>query len=370
LTQALAAGSLAVGESGLQILHYGTGEARLSGKLRTDGIVRALGGVYAGAFTTTQRDAIAAGSRPYGLIVLNTTTNRMEWNAGTDGSPSWQPIALDGGGSLPVVAVPAGVGPLPWMGATAPDGWLLCDGSAVSRTTYADLFAVIGETNGPGNGTTTFNLPDMRGRSPVGKNATTFSALGAKGGEETHQLTVPEMPGHDHGGVTSYASAGTPAGVVTVDGSGTLTTGTESADHTHSGTTGNQSASHTHSGSSLTAALAGAHQHTISVFTGTGEDDAGNGGVTLEGSAVTSSAGDHTHAVTGSTGTQSASHTHSFTTGGKSATHTHSVASHAHTASFAGTPLGTHQHAVAAQGGDGAHNNMPPYLVTNFIIKH
>ena len=92
LTQNLQAASLAIGESGLQLLRYGSGEARLSGKLRTDGIVRALGGVYAGAFTTTARDSIASGSRPYGLIITNTTTNELEWNQGSDASPSWVPI--------------------------------------------------------------------------------------------------------------------------------------------------------------------------------------------------------------------------------------------------------------------------------------
>jgi len=63
---------------------------------------------------------------------------------------------------------------------TAPSGYLLCDGSAVSRTTYADLFAVIGETFGPGDGSTTFNLPDFRGIFPRG--AGTNDTLGSVGG--------------------------------------------------------------------------------------------------------------------------------------------------------------------------------------------
>lgn len=59
---------------------------------------------------------------------------------------------------------------LPYAGTTAPANWLLCDGAAVSRATYADLFALIGTTFGAGDGSSTFNLPDMRGRHPVGVN--------------------------------------------------------------------------------------------------------------------------------------------------------------------------------------------------------
>ena len=87
---------------------------------------------------------------------------------------------------------------LGYGGSSAPTGWLLCDGSAVSRTTYATLFGIISTTFGAGDGSTTFNVPDLRGRVPVGKNSGTFSTLGATGGEETHVLTTTEMPSHNH----------------------------------------------------------------------------------------------------------------------------------------------------------------------------
>lgn len=86
-----------------------------------------------------------------------------------------------------------------FAGATAPDGWLLCNGAAVSRSTYADLFAQIGTTFGAGNGSTTFNVPDYRGRVIVGKSSDAeFSTIGQVGGEIKHQLTVGEMPAHNH----------------------------------------------------------------------------------------------------------------------------------------------------------------------------
>lgn len=85
--------TLSVGESALKFIRYGAGEGRITGHLRIDGIFRGLGGLYAGAFTTAQRDGILANQRPYGLIILNTTNNRYEWNSGTDPAPNWQPIS-------------------------------------------------------------------------------------------------------------------------------------------------------------------------------------------------------------------------------------------------------------------------------------
>ena len=99
-----------------------------------------------------------------------------------------------------------------YAGSTAPSGWLICDGSAVSRTTYATLFAVIGTTYGTGDGSTTFNLPDLRGRFPLGVgNGTatghTKHALASKNGNEN--LIVPyhthTQEAHSHN--TYYTTA-------------------------------------------------------------------------------------------------------------------------------------------------------------------
>ena len=90
---------------------------------------------------------------------------------------------------------PAGI-VMPFAGSTAPQGYLLCDGSAVSRTDYADLFTAIGTTYGAGDGSTTFNVPDLSGRVVIGVSSN--HALGSTGGEASHTLTESELPAHTH----------------------------------------------------------------------------------------------------------------------------------------------------------------------------
>lgn len=84
--------------------------------------------------------------------------------------------------------------------AAAPAGWLVCDGSAISRVTYANLFSAIGTAFGTGNGSTTFNIPKLAGNVPVGfdSSQTEFNTLGKTGGEKTHILSVTELPSHTH----------------------------------------------------------------------------------------------------------------------------------------------------------------------------
>lgn len=104
--------------------------------------------------------------------------------------------------ALAAVLVPTPTGAIiNFAGATAPAGWLLCDGAEVSRTTFAALFAVIGTTHGAGDGLTTFNIPNLKGRVSVGRDASQaeFATIGQAGGAKTHTLTQTEMPGHTHG---------------------------------------------------------------------------------------------------------------------------------------------------------------------------
>lgn len=88
--------------------------------------------------------------------------------------------AIQGGQTAPVPIVPAG-SIIAWSGSSAPSGWLICDGSAISRTTYAALFAVAGTSYGSGDGSTTFNVPDLQDRLPLGKG-TNNSTLGTQTG--------------------------------------------------------------------------------------------------------------------------------------------------------------------------------------------
>ncbi len=88
-----------------------------------------------------------------------------------------------------------------FAGTTPPDGYLVCDGTAIDRACYAALFAVCGTAFGPGDGSTTFNLPDLGGRTPIGtgqQSGGTAFALADHGGEETHTLVTAEMPAHKH----------------------------------------------------------------------------------------------------------------------------------------------------------------------------
>lgn len=137
-------------------------------------------------FTMTNNDNGTITLTPYPGVVNNegtkVTASRM--NNIENGIES---------GSVPTGCI------LPFGGTKAPAGYLMCDGSAVNRSTYSDLYSVIGTAYGQGDNSTTFNVPDMQGRIPAGiKSGSVFGALGKTLGEEEHTLTMPEMPRHRH----------------------------------------------------------------------------------------------------------------------------------------------------------------------------
>jgi len=129
----------------------------------------------------------------------------LNGNSGEDFSCNDITVAGDitlSGTIVGFTSIPAGA-IIPYISETEPSGWLKCDGSAVSRTTYSTLFAVIGTSFGTGDGSTTFNLPDLQGRTVIGSGSgsgLTSRTLAASGGAETdsHTLTLDEIPAHTH----------------------------------------------------------------------------------------------------------------------------------------------------------------------------
>ena len=179
--------------------------------------------------------------------------------------------------SLPP-AVPAG-SVMSYAGATEPSGWIFCYGQEISRTTYAALFTAVGTVYGTGDGSTTFNVPDIRGRAVAGQD--------------------------DMGGVSANRLTGLGGGV---DGDILGGVGGEEAHVLTSG----EHASHTHSGSGLTTTSDGAHTHTVTAVGSGSLVVANTPGSSAAGSSslTTSSTGAHTHSVSGTTGSSGSGTAH------------------------------------------------------------
>lgn len=286
-----------------------------------------------------------------------------------------------------------------WPTTTAPTGWLLCDGAAVSRVTYATLFALIATTFGAGDGITTFNVPNLKSRVPVGLDSgdTDFDAMGETGGAKTvasagtnsaPTFAGAALAGHSHGAGT-YAVADHAAHTHDVTSNVSVN---DHASHTHSVTSNvsvDNHASHTHTYTDVVN-----HKHTFSTMFRTATTGADTTQIAV--TADTSSTKDVTNfsdnpsggVATGTTAGPSATLTHTtnnpaVTSAGPSATLTHTVnnpavtsgnpsATLSHTFSgssasvSAGTPAGT----VSAPVYTGSTTSVvQPYIVLNYIVK-
>jgi len=164
-----------------------TGNSIIAGTLGVTGVITATGGVT-GDVTGDITGAVTATSGS-----LATSVTAVTQTASDNSTKVATTAYVDA-----LTTIPAGC-ITQYGGSAAPSGWLLCGGAAVSRTTYSDLFDAIATLYGVGDDSTTFNLPDLQGKVPVGKAASgTFNTLNNSGGTETHPLTESEMPAHDH----------------------------------------------------------------------------------------------------------------------------------------------------------------------------
>ena len=134
---------------------------------------------------------------------MGTYTTNLELYKPSVGEQGWGTMVNENFDKIDATSI-TGVVQL-YAGSTAPNGWLICNGQAVSRTTYAALFAVIGTTYGAGDGSTTFNVPNLVNKTVRGSNS-----LGKTGGADTVTLSTANLPAHTHGaGSYSAASNGT-----------------------------------------------------------------------------------------------------------------------------------------------------------------
>jgi len=271
--------------------------------------------------------------------------------------------------------------------------WAVCDGRAISRTTYSSLFSLIGTKFGSGNGSSTFNLPDLRNRFLIGSSSdsgTSVEGSTTRTGGTKDAIVVS----HNHG----LSGDGSHVHGVTINNSGTLSMSGSTGDagsHIHTASTGD-AGSHAHSGSTATA---GDHSHSGSTDGGGGHrhdptrndfainstsqgnygSGRGQGLGPLGNRNIVEFAGSHSHGLTingvsGHTHTVSVNsasgHTHGVTVNTASG-HTHSVstsgANHAHTGSVTGS--GSHVHTVDTFGSSGTNQNLPPYYALYYIMR-
>jgi microcystin-dependent protein len=225
-----------------------------------------------------------------------------------------------------------------FAGASVPEGWLDCDATAVSRTTYGNLFAAVGTAYGGGDGGTTFNLPDFRGRSILGEgtgSGLTARARGDKAGVQSVSISANNLPQHTHAGGGNVGAESSHA-----HGAGTYAISTNSNAHTHSGSTDWQSHDHTH--------------YYYNQWSGSGASGNSWGGSYIGQTNTTSGV--------------TSNHYHPFTTGNNS-----SGANHDHTLSGSTAAGSSHAHSDPTTGNNTTTasnvDTISPFGVAKYIIK-
>jgi microcystin-dependent protein len=277
-------------------------------------------------------------------------------------------------GAAVSVGMPTGA-VIPYAGSAAPTGWLLCDGgsSGISRTTYAALFAVIGTTYGSGDGSTTFNVPDLRGRVPAGKDnmggiaanrlsasvsGVTGTTLGASGGSQslTSHNHLQNSHNHDQAQHSHTVPAHNHGQSNHVHGNSLTGTTTFAADgHTHAGQ------------GSLHAAIGATNSDTARVGYIAGGVYADPSTYSVRATVGATLAGqnfNHNTPVYGSTGGNSANAAVGISNGGATAN-----LSDAPAVTITATAANVAFTAINQATGAGASENVQPTIILNYIIK-
>ncbi len=230
---------------------------------------------------------------------------------------------------------------LPYAGTSAPTGFLLCDGSAVSRTTYSALFAITGTAYGVGNGSTTFNVPDLRSSFPLGGGTARTRVMTFDGASAvdpaTDTITVTSNDWMHTGQTVVLAGSSLPTG---------LAAGTYYVIRTSA------------TDIKLASSVANANEGTAVDITADGSGTC-TLTQTLTARTVGATGGEETHALTDA---EMASHTHGLPMPSGSGSTAYSIA---HTASS----VNGYTEQTSSIGSDTPHNTMPPYTVVSFIIK-
>lgn len=249
---------------------------------------------------------------------------------------------------------------MPWGGSAAPTNWLLCNGAAVSRTTYFRLFGAIGTAFGVGDGSTTFNVPNTMGRTIIGAGSgsgLTARTVGQSGGTETDTISIAQMPAHDHGGATGAA---TPTGTVNA----TTDTGVTAA--AQDTATTSSTGSHTHSMDGVALDLSGGLLSSGIVMArgGSGVSASRFGYDATAGGAVVTSGylGAPFLGAFSNAPAAAGTHAHTLTTAG----HAHTLVMNAHSHTFTGN---SQTHTISSQGSGSAHNTMQPWVAASYIIR-
>ena len=214
----------------------------------------------------------------------------------------------------------------PWTAAAAPDGYLLCNGAAVSRSTYADLFAVVSTTYGSGDGSTTFNVPQLQGKLPQGYDGNTYNLAGT-GGANTVTVAV----------TNNQAATNATNQSVTITGS---------IDNT-----------------SLTTAQLASHRHDFSVADVASPNPGNNYSLQSTSYQRGFSGYSNTDRWNTGDGVQAAG-------GGSSVKNEGSGTGHTHAHTLSGTLTGNITTSLTGSVTAAGTNSFSPFVVVNYIIKH